>query len=463
MTAQDEPVPLSRTALDLFRWQIPGRPMPMLRRLLRATILVLSTVVVLCRPTEVGAVTLREELLQLLKTHPRLHAEQNRVGSAKAQVRRAFADFLPRLVFDGDFGREYIDSPTQPAASNLTRQKTTLSLTQNVFNGFRSWENHSAANLRETVARHRLNATQQLLLLEGITAYYEALRQARLVEIARKNERVIKEQLDLEDERVRRGAGTAIDRLFAKTRLQLARERTVQLAGTFAQARARYRQVFGHDPIIGTMNDPDLDLSALPSEIEEAAEVSAGSNPALLASDGEARVADKIVRAARGGFFPRIDIVAQVNREQGVDAVNGERKDWSVLLRATWELFSGFATSANVASAAREKAAARDTYLFNRRKIDEELRTAWHQLTTARLRVKLLANAVSIAGEVFQARKRRRDAGRETAVNVLDAQTELFSARQNHIAARFDAEVAAFRVLFTMGRLTPTTLGLSGP
>jgi adhesin transport system outer membrane protein len=130
------------------------------------------------------------------------------------------------------------------------------------------------------------------------------------------------------------------------------------------------------------------------------------------------------------------------------------------LLKATWEVFSGFGTTASVTATAREKAASQDTYQYNRRKIDEELRITWEQLQTARERVKLLTNAAVIAEEVLVARKRLRDSGKETAINVLDAETELFRARINTINARFDVEVAAFRVLFAMGMLTAETLGL---
>lgn len=411
-------------------------------------------------PATSDAVTLRDELAGMLSDHPRLQAEKARAAAAQAQVRRAFAGFLPTLALSGDIGPEYIDSPANTSSTRLNRRKTTLTLTQNVFDGFRTPEAHKSALLREIVARRRLDATRQSVLLEGITTYHDILRQSRMIAIARVNEDVIRTQLELEDERVRRGGGIAVDALLAKTRLQLARERTVQLRGALAEARARYRQIFGHAATPSEMTDPKLALGALPGDIETAAATSSSTNPALLASKSEVEIAARSVALAKSGYFPKIDLVALGNREDDVDSVKGVRREWSVLLKATWELFSGFATTAGVTAAAREKAAARDTYQFNRRKIDEELRITWEQLQTARERVKLLSNAAVIAEEVFEARKRLRDSGKETAINVLDAQTELFSARMNAIGAGFDAQVAAFRVLFAMGVLTPETLGL---
>ena len=197
-------------------------------------------------PTASSAVTLRDELAGMLTEHPRIKAEQAKAAAAQAEVRRAYSGFLPTLSLTGDAGPEYIDSPANSSSTSLTRKKATLTLTQNVFNGLRTTETHKSAEIREIVARQRLDSTRQSVLLEGITTYHDILRQSRMIAIARVNENTIRKQLQLEDERVRRGGGIAVDALLAKTRLQLARERTVQLRGALAEARARYLQVFGH-------------------------------------------------------------------------------------------------------------------------------------------------------------------------------------------------------------------------
>jgi adhesin transport system outer membrane protein len=54
-----------------------------------------------------------------------------------------------------------------------------------------------------------------------------------------------------------------------------------------------------------------------------------------------------------------------------------------------------------------------------------------------------------------------REAGRETLVDVLDAENEVYNARINLTAALADSYRAAFRVLLGMGRLDERTLGLS--
>jgi adhesin transport system outer membrane protein len=216
--------------------------------------------------------------------------------------------------------------------------------------------------------------------------------------------------------------------------------------------------VFNHRPTISAMVDPNIDLSFLPPDMKSAIDQAVSGNPTLRETDRRAEAAGHQVGVARSDYFPRLDLVGQGNREENVDTIAGLRRDWSVLLKFTWELFSGFATTASYNAAIYEKLNQQDIYLDRRRQVVQDLEIAWEALATARERVRLLENAVSIAEEVFVARGRLRDSGRETAINVLDAQSELFGAQLNAVTASYDAQVTAFRVLAAMGALTPDNL-----
>ena len=54
-----------------------------------------------------------------------------------------------------------------------------------------------------------------------------------------------------------------------------------------------------------------------------------------------------------------------------------------------------------------------------------------------------------------------REAGRETVVNVLDAENEVYNARINLVIAEGDALRAGFQVLQGIGRLDLRDLGVT--
>ena len=87
---------------------------------------------------------------------------------------------------------------------------------------------------------------------------------------------------------------------------------------------------------------------------------------------------------------------------------------------------------------------------------------AWESLLTVRRRVDLLNNAVNLAMEVFNAKKRLREAGKETSLNALDAEREVFSAHINQISAGFDSRIASYLSAAALVCLHPRSLVSQG-
>jgi adhesin transport system outer membrane protein len=412
----------------------------------------------------ISAQPLDAELRGLLTSHPELLAREKAVESADQGVRRAYAGYLPRLDAVGEFGPQYIDSPvtSQAGGGSWLKDKEVIggSLTQRLFDGFATPSTVRSARLNREVASFTLSGTQQNVLFDGIEAYVEVLRQHELVRLARGNEATIMRQLNLEDERVKRGAGIAVDVLQAKSRLQLAKERRVAFEGALADASARYLQVFGHAPDPATMTMPEPPTAPLPFDAADAVTIAVEENPAIDSSLATIEVASEQRRRARADYYPTLDVVAEANRERNNDLVEGTREDAALVLRATWNLFNGLATTASVRQAAIDYHASQDNHESVRRRVGEMTRLAWNEYETANTRYELLDNGVAIAAEVFEARQKLREAGKETLINVLDADNELYTARINYVIADGDRRLAIYRLLQGMGRLDPPRLNL---
>ena len=193
--------------------------------------------------------------------------------------------------------------------------------------------------------------------------------------------------------------------------------------------------------------------SLLPKTLEDAISTALAENPAVLSSKRQIEIADQNREGVVSEFYPTVDLVVEGNYEDDSNDVPGIRRDYSAKLRANWNLFNGLGTQSRTRGAAYTYQARQSDYVQTRRKIEEQTRLSWQALMTASERVELLDNAVNIAGEVFVSRERLRESGRETALNVLDAENEVFNARINYTSALFDARVSAYQLLLAMGRL----------
>ncbi|HYE52144.1 MAG TPA: TolC family protein [Azospirillaceae bacterium] len=403
------------------------------------------------------AVTLGTALADLLRRHPQIEAARSGVEAAEHARGAAWAGYLPALSVSGDSGYERVSSPqTRLQAGGpdaVRRNSATARVSQPLFDGFRAGATLEQARTAVDLARAGGDTTVQTVLLEGATVFNEVLRQARLVQLAVENEQRIQQQLNLEDERVQRGSGIAVDVLQAKARLQIARERRTAFEGALREAVVRYRQVFDVSPDIGVMIDPQLPPDLIPAELDRAKRAAEAGNPVLETAARQVDLAEARKRAVAASYYPKLDLVAEARWEDDVDGVEGIRRDRSILLVATWELTDGLFAVARTAQASAELAATRSNRVHVSRKVQEETEMAWQALETARKRQSLLANAVGIAGEVLDARRTLRDAGKETALNVLDAESELYAARISEVSAAFDAKLAELRLLAVMGEL----------
>lgn len=407
------------------------------------------------------------ELTGLLNNHPQIRAAEKSLQSSRQGVKSALSDFYPTVNLSSDLGYENIDSPSARSgnapegdAFGRTRNNASLTITQNLFSGYADASAVRTARLNRELAQISLEGTRQNTIFEGIQLYIDVLRQRRLIELALENEATIQRQLNLEDERVQRGSGVAVDVLQAKSRLQIAKERRVNFEGALEDAISRYNQVYGHPPDIEAMLDPEPPIDLIPSELSKAIDIAVVENPAVGNSGTSVEVARERRRSVSAELFPTVDLEGSFNYEKHNNATLGTRRDYSVVVSSSWDLFTGFSTRSSMAQAAYDYHASKDQHEFTVRKVIEQSKLAWQALLTARERLELLENAVNIASEVFESRKKLREAGKETVINVLDAENEVNNAQINYTSAFYDERLAVYQLLLSMGRLDESNLGL---
>lgn len=413
-----------------------------------------------------SAQSLERELGTILVDHPQIQGAMKSIEAARAGINRARGPMFPKINAVGDSGPEKVDTPStrsSESGNDVTRTHIVggVTVTQNLFNGFATTTQVRTAQISKALAEVTLRGTTQQVLWEAIQAYVDVLKQKRLIEIGRETERTIQQQLELEDERVQRGTGITVDVLQAKSRLQISKEKRINYEGALQDAISKYTQVFNHPPPLETMIDPRVPAELLPSTLEHATEIALSESPTLANSGTNIEMAREKRTLISAELYPNLDIIGKSNYEHNKNTVLGTRRDYSLVLQATWDIFSGFSTRAGQTQTAYEYAAIKDNHRQAARKVMEQVRIAWQAVLTARQRVDLLENAVNIAAEVFESRRTLREAGKETVISVLDAMNEVNNAEINFTGATYEERVSVFQLLLAMGRLNANYLNIS--
>ena len=204
--------------------------------------------------------------------------------------------------------------------------------------------------------------------------------------------------------------------------------------------------------------DSELELPNIPESLGEALDTALKNSAALEASQTSVDVSKLGMGAAKAGYWPKFDVEAKYNYEEDAGGVIGIRRDWSILLKASWTLFDGFSTYYGSRAARSNYSASLSQYDVAKKQIETDLAVSFQQLGTSIENKELMENGLRIAEEIVVARERMEKAGKETSINTLDAQSQLIDAKINYTLAKYDEILAAIRVVFNMGLLSPDDL-----
>ncbi len=413
------------------------------------------------------AADLQSELIYLRDNHPMLRASSFAVTAAEKREIAAKAGWYPKIDVAAERGNEKISTtsystpgnPGDPKLSDLPREKKTVTVTQNLFNGGKTLAATGVAKVERQMKNADRSATSQEVLLEAMTAYLNVLKNQMLISLSEINEATTQRQLEMEKQRVERGGGVIVDELQAATRLQIVRERRVLYEQGLRDAISSYEQVFGKTPDLKAFQDVLIMDKRMPASVDSAMEEADDTNPRLQAARMATERAYRLISIENAGFMPTVDLVGVRNREN--DAGQLYRKDEdSVLLKLNWNVFAGRETVSKAQAAAYDyrESAEKEKNISNKTK--ESVRVAWNQYKKGIERLNLLESAVKTSQGVMRGRKKLRGAGKETALAVLDSEVEHFGLLANKVNAMIDAKMGSYRLLSTLGRLDIEALNL---
>ena len=427
-----------------------------------------ALVLAACAGTPTWAGDLKSELIHLRENNPLLRATSFALSAAEEREGAANAGWYPKLSITSDAGREKLVNtsatngvPQAPTPTDLHRQKKGITLEQNVFSGGKTLATTQIAKIEREIKSSEQRATSQEVLLEAMVAYLQVLKSHMLISLSGINEETTLNQLKSEKMRVEKGGGIAVDELQAETRLQVVRERRVVYEQGMRDALASYEQVFGKTPDISKFQDVKDFIKVMPKNLDEALALGMENNPRLKATKLAAEKAGKVIALERSAYMPSFDVAVTHNRDNNAAGLYKRDED-SVLLKMSWNLFSGGETVKRTSAAGYDQKEAMEREANARNKTLESVRMAWNQYQKGAERVALLENATKTSRAVMNGRKKLRDAGKETALAVLDAEVEHFGVLANKVNAMIDARIGSYRLLSTIGMLNINQLNIDG-
>lgn len=273
-------------------------------------------------------------------------------------------------------------------------------------------------------------------------AYYRLLQAKSMAAVAEKSVEQVTAQVKRAHTFFDRGAVAKNDVLRAELGLAASQQRLIQANGMVSLARGRLATIMGRSPdmdidIVDVSGEPAI-LPLIP--IGEAEQRAASTRFELKEIATRIDQADAGVRLSKSKFIPQVNAVANYTRQS--TSLLGLPKAWFVGATASWDIWEGGSTYYAIDESKAQLAQAVEA----RRKAEDmirlDARNAHVGVTTSAEALEVAKHAVEAAEENFRIEQKRYESTSNTSFDVLDAETQLTTARAQHQAALYDLIMA---------------------
>lgn len=273
-------------------------------------------------------------------------------------------------------------------------------------------------------------------------AYYRLLQAKAMAAVAAKSVEQVSAQVKRAHTFFDRGAVAKNDVLRAELGLAAAQQRLIQANGTVSLARGQLATIMGRSPDIEVdVVDVTGEPAALPlPPVGQAEQRAVETRFELKEISTRLEQAGASVRMSKSKMIPQVNAVANYTRQSS--SLLGLPKSWFVGATASWDIWEGGSTYYGIAESQAQLAQAVEA----RRKAEDmirlDARNAHVGVTTSAEALEVAKSAVEQAEENFRIEQKRYESTSNTSFDVLDAETQLTTARGQHQAALYDLILA---------------------
>jgi len=404
-------------------------------------------------------------------------AENPDITMAAAAVKKAEADlektralFLPAISLytdhsAGDAPSAYLfktidqrDLPRNTDFNDLGRFsnfETGITMGWNLFRGGKDRLARKMAALNIEGKEALLATGKDRIVIAVIKTYFSLLKAEDYVAIARQSKTTIKEQLRIMEVRFRGGGVLKSDILSLKTRLAEAEKDLVQSQNLHATTAATLANLMGREPLgtITLVKGCSCPVS-FPDTYAGGKEIALGSRPELTSARQRLEQARIAVKMAKSDYLPRVDLKSTYYMDSKTHELNANKGNYTVGVRAQWDVFTGFSTKAGIAGAEYQLARARAGMKKTRLAVLRDVKTAFLDLMDANKRFDVAKTATAKAAESFELARLRYQGGSVPITRYLETELAASRAEINLAAARFDKKIAKGEIARALGILS---------
>ena len=382
--------------------------------------------------------------------------------SAQYKAAQADALLLPSANLQAGATHSNVDPVT---GANKASDSTSLVVSgrQPLFNRTSSATVSQARKLL-ALSRFDLETVEQDLIVRVAQAYFDVLGAQDSLATTRANKAGISEQLASAKRNFEVGTATITDTREAQARFDLATAQEIAADNDLRTKRIALDQLVNRSQVTPKQLLVPVALPAVPlSGVDEWVVRAETQHPAVQRAQLTVDISKLETDKARAGHWPTVDAVGSLSNAYSRGSVigsfavpSGSTNTASIGVQLNLPLFAGFAVQNRIKETLVLEDKARFDFEASRRGVAQATRQSYFGVQSGFAQVKALEAAESSSQLALEATQLGFKVGVRVNLDVLNAQTQLFTTRRDLAKSRYDVLLGSLRLRQASGQLQPS-------
>ncbi len=418
--------------------------------------------------TGFSALSQAEDLMQVYKqarlSNPELRKSAADRDAAFEKINEARSPLLPQLGLGADYSYNNGYRDANGVDSNVT--SGSLQLTQTLFDMSR-WRNLSLQEKSAGIQDVTYQTDQQTLILNTATAYFKVLSSIDTLSYIEAQKQAIYRQLDQTTQRFNVGLVAITDVQNARSQYDSVLANEVTARNDLDNAVEQLRQVTGnYYPQLASLN-VDHFKAEKPQAVNALLKEAENRNLSLLQARLSQDLAREQIRLAQDGHLPTLSLSASTSvsntsysgsRTSGAQYNDSDVGQNKIGLNFSLPIYQGGQVNSQVKQAQYNFVGASEQLESAHRSVVQTVRSSFNNVNASVSSINAYKQAVVSAQSSLDASEAGYAVGTRTIVDVLDATTTLYNAKQQLSNARYNYLINQLNIKQALGTLNEQDL-----
>ena len=411
------------------------------------------------------ALDLMQAYQRAQNSDPTWRAQQLQYQADQLNLGLAQGNLLPTVTLSGNITRKSQEmsrvniassSPELLSSSSSTSRQFALTARQPLFR-WDAWQALKQVKTSLSLSEVTLRLQQQQHILSVSEAYFNVLRQQSLTAAYLQEEHALLEQLNMMNAKLREGLVAKSEVSEANAQYQNARANRIATHVQLVLAQEQLAQLIGpYHESLAVLRDDFQFQKPVPESLEAWSQLAQTQNLAIQQARLQRQYAEDARRVEQAARYPQVEAVGSYGyaKQSPESIMSPDGQFDQVGIEMNWNVFSGGRVNKNVQKAAvlvQKSEAELDAAI---RKANTDVKQAYLQVETDQAKLQARQAAMNSADLVARASKAQYQEGLKTMVDVLLAQRNAFSAKQDYLNAQYDYLKHVLQLKAAVGQLT---------